>query len=175
MSKLVAFTGLMGSGKTECANIIDREIVSTCIHKLASPIYEIQDYIYTRCDLELKTKDRELMQAIGNWGRNKSPSLWLDLWVKDYKELQDSRADVYVVDDLRFDNEAKAIKELGGIIVKVSATRETREGRLGKLIGENDVSELGVSEAYWDAIIYNDGSIESLTQAVKDLIELKQL
>jgi hypothetical protein len=49
----------------------------------------------------------------GDWGRGFDPDLWADLW---REELIFSRI---IVDDCRFENDAHAIRALGGVVIEI--------------------------------------------------------
>ena len=63
--------------------------------------------------------NRELLQRFGTEvGRSISPTLWVDALFTSYGE-----DDHWIIPDVRFPSEAKAIKDRGGIIIRVD--RET--------------------------------------------------
>lgn len=93
-----------------------------------------------------------------------------------------------IITDTRFPNELKAVKEKGGISIRVerepklcgTCGRTRREQRLGchDIIcpkGQpKHISETALTEAEFDFTIINDGSIEELITKVKNiLIEIK--
>lgn len=60
--------------------------------------------------------NRELLQRFGTEvGRSISPTLWVDALFTDY-----SKDDHWVITDVRFPSEAKAIKDRGGILIRVN-------------------------------------------------------
>ena len=92
---------------------------------------------------------RHAMQTLGTeWGRSMNPNLWTNLFVDEYLREQRERV---VVDDLRFDNEASVIQELGGIVVEIR--RPTLEITGMKY---EHASEAGVTIA--DYAVWNDGT-----------------
>lgn len=68
-----------------------------------------------------------------------------------------------VVTDLRYDNEAKAIRARGGAVVRI-----TGRGGLGGDAGKH-ASEAGISRALVDHTIHNDGTLDELYDLVCDL------
>jgi hypothetical protein len=96
---------------------------------------------------------RTLMQTLGTeWGRN---TLDQDFWINCWKEKVKSCGSLVVADDVRFPNEAAAIREMGGEIWKII--------RPGVENGENHSSEGRLD--HWDGfsrIIVNDGSLNDL-------------
>ena len=70
------------------------------------------------CPLICGVTPRHAMQALGTeWGRNLiHPDLWTTLW-RD--AVIRSKASVVVADDVRFANEAVAVRSLGGVLLRV--------------------------------------------------------
>ena len=55
------------------------------------------------------------MQTLGTeWGRALSPNLWIETWAASLAGL-----DRVVADDVRFENEAAAVRALGGVVLRV--------------------------------------------------------
>lgn len=136
MSRLIAFAGPAGSGKSTAADALAQ--VGYCRIRFAAPLKAMLHAFYQHCGLphheierriegDLKQSDdpllggatpRYAMQTLGTeWGRE---MIWDELWVNAWKEkvqrLLDSGLSV-VVEDCRFANEAAAIRELGGAII----------------------------------------------------------
>lgn len=134
--RLIAFAGRAGVGKSEASDLLIKRhgFVKT---KFAGPLkamlttmYEFSgldpDEITERLEGELKekpdsilggTSPRRAMQTLGDeWGRTwVREDLWVSLWKRDaQRKLNDGLS--LVVDDLRYPNEADAIRELGGEI-----------------------------------------------------------
>lgn len=71
------------------------------------------------CELLLGVTPRHAMQTLGTeWGRNLHPDLWVHLW-RRYVEFLVEQGKSVVADDCRFENEAKAIADMGGTILWV--------------------------------------------------------
>lgn len=89
--------------------------------KVAADLYAIQDYIYNRLGLTLVgEKDRDLLIAIGLWGRNKSPSLWTDAC---FNRIAKRNNNIVIIDDIRFPEEAKAVEAMGGTLVRLEGVQ----------------------------------------------------
>lgn len=102
---------------------------------------------------------RQLMQSLGHdWGRK----VRSDIWVKIWERSLDIDLERVVVDDIRYHNEAAAIRNLGGLIWRV-----TRPG----IIAEDHPSELAVNSIEADAIIMNNTGVEPLYRRVDELVE----
>lgn len=105
---IIGISGKMGSGKSTISSLLKEGFgingAKVEIMSLAGPIYKAQDLLYKEYGLELEgDKDRDLLIAVGLWGRNRSEDFWLDQLAKD---MIQSDADVIICDDVRFKNEA---------------------------------------------------------------------
>ena len=98
---------------------------------------------------------RELLQKFGTAIRNEVCD---DFWVKACLNNLE-KGDDYLITDVRFKSEAKGIKDLEGILLRVN-----REGAgAGKHISEVDLDDYS-----FDYVINNDGSMEDLLLKVKE-------
>lgn len=76
-----------------------------------------RDFFGTRDNGNEFITHRELLQLIGtNLFRAVMPDIWVD-YLK--RTLLSSDADVLVVDDVRFHNEVKMLRNLGGVLVRI--------------------------------------------------------
>lgn len=102
--------------------------------------------------------NRELLQRFGTEvGRSISPTLWVDALFTSYSE-----DDHWIIPDVRFPSEAKAIKDRGGIIIRVD--RET-------LSHDNHPSETALDDYEgFDYRIDNNNDIEHLIDKVKGIM-----
>lgn len=99
---------------------------------------------------------RRAMQTLGTeWGRD---LIWQDLWVTHAMD-QIAHHPRVVIPDVRFDNEADAIRSRGGIILHVH--RDAGETKV-----EAHKSEDGVTPHATDLHIYNNGSVSQLERQV---------
>lgn len=170
--KLIGFTGQMGSGKsTAIATLGDVYCYGTINIKFAQPLYDMQEDIYKRISDVYRrpdgfVKDRKLLQWLGtDWGRSIDQNLWVNLWRAGVEETHRWNPDeIITCDDCRFDNEARAIKEMGGFVVRIISDKT----RIEK-INTGHASEAGVSDEYVDAIIDNSGDLENLRQSLLSL------
>lgn len=174
--KIIAFTGLMGSGKTTAVEQIRLLAGNRGLQvqnlKLAQPLYDIQNFIYDRVsDAHFASptmkKDRKLLQFLGTeWGRTTlGYDIWVNLWQKEANRLQHGGVDILLCDDIRFENEAKAVKDAGGLIIKlVSNSADTRIDTKSGI--NKHASEAGVSNEYIDYMIENNGTLEDLRSSL---------
>lgn len=119
--KLIGLSGKMGSGKTTLANHLKSLFSDVKTEKVAGDLYAIQDYIYDRLNLTMQgEKDRPLLIAIGEWGRNISPSLWTDACFNRVAKLNN---ELVIIDDIRYPEEALALEKCGGLLVRIDGTQ----------------------------------------------------
>ena len=163
---IIGLTGNMGSGKSTTATILKKLAGPAHIIKFAQPLYDMQEFIYARAGLE-PVKDRRLLQWLGTeWGRSIKRDLWVDIWKEDVAECLERNKDAIVIcDDVRFDEEAQVIKDMGGKVVRLVSDVT----RIDKVNTGHD-SEKGVLNSLVDATIYNNGSLEDLELNVKYLL-----
>lgn len=174
--KIIAFTGQMGVGKSTAIDRLAKTIPGTSFHtnvKFAAPLYDMQKYIYSRISSAYKRptdfiKDRKLLQWLGTeFGRNLDESLWVNLWKREVEGIEESASLLYLAsgiyvtcDDCRFDNEAEAVKDLGGTIIKLTSTKNVDRITTANGI-VNHSSEVGVSEKYIDYTVDNNDTLEA--------------
>lgn len=108
---------------------------------------------------ELGVTVRHILQTLGTeWGRDRiHPRVWVKCW-----SAQARRYKRVVVDDVRFPNEAEAIKAAGGVIWRIVRTTSVHDG--------SHRSEGSLDSYSFDAVIHNDGSLGDLRSKVLALI-----
>lgn len=110
--------------------------------------------------LQYDCSTRELYQKVGTeYGRDAIPHIWIDYLLG---MIRDERR--VVVDDIRFQNEADALRGDGFTIVKLEAPYEIRRQRLEGKYGtdstewENHPSEQEIDQIEADYTFMNDGN-----------------
>ena len=158
---IIGISGKMGSGKTTMTNEIIKSIGGIRV-SLAKPIYELQETVYSQLGIKLEgAKDRDLMIALGVWGRNKNPDFWLSQ-LDNY--IETCEHDVIICDDIRFPNEAEYFKKKGVVIRLHGLQRGDNVDH-----NVNDVTETALDEYDFDHYMDNRRSID---QNAVDLINL---
>lgn len=164
---IIGLAGQKHSGKTSAANKLEksgfarysfatplRSMLSVLLKELGHSEEDI-DRLLTRDKDQvipgLSKSSRDLMQTLGTeWGRcHVDP----DIWIKAARHrLESSEDDLIVFDDVRFDNEADLIREMGGLIIHVDR---------GDLVQNDDhASEQGIFERDGDAFVDNDHALD---------------
>lgn len=167
---LIGLAGAAGAGKGSVASFLVAQGFGEIA--FADPIYAAVSAM-TGISVE-KLKDRtlkerpidgigrsprELLQLFGTeFGRNLiSKSIWIDLAMQKVEGYSSAGVSV-VVTDVRFDNEAQAIKDRGGLVWQVvrDAPSCLTDG------AARHASEGGISLAYIDQILFNNGTLTDL-------------
>lgn len=131
---------------------------------------------------------RKLMQLIGTEAGREiiHPNIWVNALFSDYvrgnqgydeAQLPVEKYPNWIIPDVRFENEAKAIKDRGGVLIRIERKPWLR---FGVERGETRVKskkELHPSETSlddyedWDYVIYNNWSMEKLFEIVQQIYE----
>jgi hypothetical protein len=175
MKSLTAFVGPKGVGKSTLATAITKNHGWMRRMSFARPIRKmlegigVTEYYHTWYKnkpiptIPGNPTARMLMQTLGTeWGRDTvHPNIWVNAAIIDIKEAMKEK-DVYV-DDCRFPNEAKAVLDAGGVIIRILPNPEWDV--------QDDVHE---SERYWREMpasheLVNDGTEADLLQKWKEL------
>jgi hypothetical protein len=137
---IIGFTGPPGAGKSLCAEVY-RGVNGGYLYAFATPIknmlragfgIDFEDPYWNDRDNKEKlipafgVSPRELMQTLGsNWGRELvNPDVWITLATG----VLIKRGAGMVISDLRFENEAKWVRDRGGIVVHVSTDKPFDNG-----------------------------------------------
>ncbi len=168
MSKILAFTGVMGSGKSTAIKILTTYSSDRVyLVKFAAPLYDIQEYIYERVSSVITRdqsfiKDRKLLQWIGTeWGRSLDSQLWTKIWAAEVEDAQKKYPNALIVcDDVRFNNEAELVQSMGGKVIHIVGDTDRRNVAGSGLSSHS--SESGVSDHLVSATIMNKGTIQDL-------------
>jgi len=175
---LIGMCGAAGSGKDTIADILGFDRVA-----FADPLYEMVAIVTGLTPAEMRdreTKEREigwlgqsprqLLQTLGTeWGRDTiSQTIWVDTAMRRVRDLLDAGRSV-VVTDVRFANEAAAIKAAGGVIWQVVRGQGSIKG-----LAARHASEAGVDPLLIDRVLGNWSTIERLRQTVESAIEGQQ-
>lgn len=140
-----------------------------------------------------KMTPRKLLQLLGTeCGRSIiHPNIWVNALFSDYDNnfhakkfsvrqgFEEPEYPNWIITDVRFPNEAQAIKDRGGIIIRVNREIDTTALQKGSVLlsdviksmsVEHHPSETALDDYKFDYVIDNNGSIEELINRVRDLI-----
>ena len=158
MRKIIALAGPKGVGKSTVANqlLLNPNVNQPAgIMSFAGPLKDICKAIlppeaftaegkenpdYGLCGV----KPRVIMQTIGtDWGRQ---MISKDIWVDAMRNrIATSALETIILDDLRFENEAELVRELGGSVIELT--------RADIKYTEEHISECRISKDYIHQII----------------------
>ena len=167
MNKLIIFSGKQYSGKDTAAKIL-MEILPDYKRCAMGDIIKIEygklhNLSYEQIEAN-KSQYRQGLIDLGNWGRQQSPNYWLEKIIAQEGNI--------VVTDVRIKHEYEVFKRAGALSIRVEADREVREARGGKLIGEDDVTEVDLDNIQdWDFVIDNNKDYETLEKEVLKIVE----
>lgn len=162
---LIALTGYKGSGKTTLASHLigwKRMSFATPLKEAVKDLFLLTpDQVYGSTkevlDPRWHTTPRHLLQIIGTeLFRDTLPQhipLKENIWITHLRlRLQQTKEPV-IIDDLRFSDEARMIKELGGFIVRIQ--RQPEDCKTAEHKSETEQDQIPV-----DLTIYNQGQLE---------------
>ena len=175
MPRLIGLTGYARSGKSTVAAILRQ---AHAFHEIsfAEPIRDFTRQLlgYSFAELEANKETpidwldgvtpRRMMQTLGTeWGRQMiHPEIWVRVAIQEAKACMVEGGSDIVISDVRFPNEAAAIREAGGVIWRVYRTEtEPKPGQ------ELHPSEAHVSEIEFDGFISNLSTLEHLMKRVR--------
>ena len=166
-NKIITFSGKQYSGKDTAAKILMEELpdFKRCARGDIIKIEYGKIHNLTYDEIEQnKAQYRQGLIDLGNWGRSQSPDYWL-------KKIIEQEGNI-VVTDVRIKHEYNTFKNAGAISIRVEADRAIREARGGKLIGEEDVTEVDLDNIQdWDFLIDNNKDYETLRKNVLKVVE----
>ena len=160
--RIIIFSGKQYSGKDTAAKILIEEMPNYKRCAMGDIIKFEYGKIHNLTFDEIesnKPKYRQGLIDLGNWGRKQSPDYWL-------KKIIAQEGNI-VVTDVRIKYEYELFKSAGAISIRVEADRAIREKRGGKLVGENDITEVDLDDIKdWNYIIDNNYSYDELRKNV---------
>ena len=174
--KLVGLTGRAGAGKSfvarEIMAIEQRSRLVSFAGQLRKEIEGVfgVGHIKRLWDKPTSPEIRALLQWYGtDYRRAEDPDYWVKRAMSEARPLQ---FDNYLVvfDDVRFPNEAKAIQETGGIVIRVDTPADTRLQRVGKV--PEHASETAMDDQYVDCVVSGIGSLAHDKQIREILVEV---
>lgn len=166
-NKIIIFSGKQYSGKDTAAKIL-MEAMPNFRRCAMGDIIKLEygkQHNLTYEEIENnKPLYRQGLIELGNWGRSQSADYWLQKIIEQSGDI--------VVTDVRIKHEYDVFKSAGAISIRVEATRDVREARGGKLIGEDDVTEVDLDTIQdWNFVIDNNKDYETLKKHVLEIVE----
>lgn len=169
----IAFGHKARSGKDTAAEYLKKKYGGE-IFKFAEPIYEIMKTAHKVAGIQ-SFKDTKLLTWIGTeWGRTIDENIWINSCLRkiDFAEQQgcylsgEPFIDNFFVTDVRFLNEAYALKEKNFYLVKINRQARPYEER-SQHSSENSLNDY----KDWDFVIDNNHSVEALYEQLEWMME----
>jgi hypothetical protein len=177
---LIGITGHKQSGKDTIAEYLMKKYqfqqyaFATPLKKMSKDAFHLTDEQLYGKEKEIKDlywgySPRYIMQIMGDLMRidltKYMPELKSDFFVKCFQhDYQIHQYPKLVVSDVRFVNEANSIKELKGMIIKV--TRKAVDEKIDQHISEIEMGKI----QNFNFVIENDGTLEELDQKVDKIM-----
>ena len=168
---IIGFNGPIGSGKTATSNEIVSRSVAGVINApaykiaLADPLKRLA-MRWFGWNGEKDEAGRRLLQKLGtDVGRAYNTDIWVTYWRRMVEQVAQGCPTGLLIlcDDVRFDNEAAAIKSLGGVVVRLD-NRTTEPAGSNALL---HASEGGINPKYFDFILDSGAmTVSQLADAV---------
>ena len=174
---ILGITGKKGHGKDAVAGILQNQhgwarcAFADELKKIAQHLWELDDLQVHGSIRDKETVDprwgkspRQLLQTLGTEaGRGSHPETWIRVLLRRLVETEEALVEMgatprvgWAVCDVRFPNEASAIRRHGGIVWRVN--RES----FGTGDFESHSSETSIDLITPDRVIKNDGTLEDL-------------
>ena len=179
--KIIAFGYKKGIGKNECAKFLTIALKRNCpeariinvsfAEKLKDICHQLFSWAGLKEGIFYETHRSEKEKYLPEAGSSPR-GIWIDvgnvlrgvyrnIWIKN--ALQPREYDFVIISDLRFKNEAQAIRDEGGILIKVNRP-DIEQG--------TDPAEVDLdSWSNWDDVIENNGSLGDLNWQMVKLAE----
>jgi dephospho-CoA kinase len=172
---IVMVSGRAGEGKTTFAMYCQDILVAD--HNSSSAIVPFARMVketafFMGWDGEKDDKGRKLLQEIGNTGREYDIDIWARHAVEFIKQ-HPAEFEYVFIDDWRFPNEGKYLQEHFWPTITVRVQRPKEYHTLLNSPLYNDISEISLpeSEEYYNVIIKNDGTSQTLEEKARKFVK----
>ena len=165
----IAISGKMQAGKTTCSDYLEDSYGFAPFSFAAELKHALVEHLGVHARDVYHNKPplvRQLMQVYGQVMREQDPAYWIDKCLDTVRTCDD---EFVVIDDMRFRNEAEALRDLGWTLVRLE-----REGWPPYLSeGSTDESEVDLDDFdEWDYVITaREGDIQTLWSAMDMIVE----
>lgn len=154
------------------------------------PYLEANEFIHNSTNWYIiKLTPRLLLQLLGTeCGRQiLHPDIWVNSLMSEYKDEHalstwghEEKYPNWIITDLRFPNELKAVKDKKGIIIRVNRTDVIINSITGKsfpikVYRKEHESETALDNAEFDYVIDNNGSLEELVEKIREILIKEKL
>jgi len=173
---LIGLTGKAQAGKDTVGSILFlnhgfmRVAFADPVKEAAAAMYDLSlvdfhdNALKERIDHRWGMSPRSMVQQLGEMVKERfGPDFWVDNWFHRYSKVGESNH--VIVTDVRFDNEAQRIIDLGGVIIEVLRNDSG-------LSGDNaaHVSEAGIKRKLINCTIVNNSTKRNLAAYMDILV-----
>ena len=176
----VALIGHAGAGKTTIAKYLSEKYGYTPV-SLSLGVKHIAHAIFGIDPSRKTPRNRKILQEIGTKMREIEPNVWIrvaDEFMDDMQKI--SGKDKFVIDDIRFLNEAEHYKKKGWVLIYLNCPDEVYKERLVQRDGaidyemfehESEKQIEKIADTFYDVIYEIDASME-LEDVLADVDEI---
>jgi hypothetical protein len=179
---IIAISGKIGAGKNAIADLIKQHSIlkfeETAFAKKLKEIVALLAAVPYETTLTQEGKNiyieeygktiGEMLQIIGTdcMRDTFNKQVWIKACLLEIKNKPGN----YIITDCRFDNEADAIKEIGGYVIRINRKNNPIAAASGRDL--NHPSETGLDNYNnFDYVINNDGTLEDLEHQVVNILK----
>jgi len=180
----IAISGKMGSGKTTLAMEIICQFNQayngqSSMVSLGAPVKEVARNYFLMPD---GVKDRPLLQKIGQQFRSIKENVWVDLMFQEVDVMSDTTSvELFICDDVRFQNELKAMQEDGWMTIRLTVDEEEQKRRLESAYGDgwtqhwenrNEISETDLDKIEGFDMVLHNLELSMVPHTASEILEL---
>jgi len=156
----IGLSGRAGCGKSTIADYLIQEH-GFKRYSFAAKLKEICNEMFPEILALPKAEHRWLLQKLGTeWFRSVDPEVWVKYLIRNIS------GENVIVDDVRFENEADALKAAGFLVVRIERDDALR-GAWGYNVDDTHASETALDDYDFDLTLYNDGEYPFVDAAEK--------
>lgn len=170
----IAFGYKARSGKDTSAEYLQSQYGGQ-IFKFAQPIYDIMKAAHEIAGIDT-FKDTKLLTWVGtDWARSINENIWVDHCLKRIRQAErqgcylsnETFVNNFYVTDVRFPNEAEALKANGFFLVKIDRRTRPQEERASHM-SENALNNY----KGWDFVIDNNDHLKYLYEQLQTVVQV---
>jgi len=163
----LAFGYKFRSGKDTACDFL-KSMYRGEILRIARDVYNCSEEIQKIINVPVK-KDRKLLQFLGDGLREiYGEDIWIDKVCENIKYMEICGIDNFYIPDLRYKNEARKLKELGFILIRIDRTFSSKSSNEN----HSHRSEIELDDYEFDHIVSNNGTIEDLKFELLKLVKV---
>lgn len=165
---VIGISGKKQHGKDAVCDILSTQLLNTKQIAFADPVYvELARACGTTVEF-IKSNKAIFRKGLQWWGTDfrrtlKGENYWIEKWARNLIELAEPCC--VISPDVRFENEAKVVKHVGGLLIRVNRTNF--------ISSDQHPSEISLdSYTDFDLVIQNSGTLKDLEQTVTHELEV---